>query len=223
MEMKFDWTTPIGGANPIDLRNALKPVARHPVPLVEHLAPAFGQAAAWAIVTELLNRQWIERTGVRDDEARYLTTEEGLRFVSASPRRYRRLTALAALDGLLERAREVNDCPSETYAYSVARLVVYGSILDPAIDRVGDVDLAYQLDPRYNDHAEQQVAMSRVRMQSRRQGKIFASHFSELIWPQVMVVQRLKRRSPILSLTELDEPWLASRPHRVEIGSPLCG
>ncbi len=220
MEMKFDWTTPIGGTNPVDLRNALKPVARHPVPLVEHLAPAFGQAAALAIVAELLDRRWIERTDVRGEEVLYLTTEEGLRFVSASPRRYRRLTALKALDGILDRAREVN-CPSEVYSYSVARLVVYGSILDPVIDWVGDVDLAYQLAPRYSDRAEQQVAMSRVRMQSRRQGKIFSSYLGELFWPQVMVVQHLKRRSPILSLTELDEPWLASRPHRVEIGPPL--
>jgi hypothetical protein len=39
----------------------------------------------------------------------------------------------------------------------------------------------------------------------------------------VALIRQLKGRSPVLSLVPLYESWLASRPHRVEIGPPLTG
>jgi hypothetical protein len=98
------------------------------------------------------------------------------------------------LDGLVERAAEIN--ADAALLLWVTRVVVFGSSVDPAVDFVGDVDVAATTMPRFGGDGY----TDRVLAYAQSSGRQFRSDLDELFWPEHEVDLRLKNRSRYISL-----------------------
>lgn len=186
-------------------------IAGLPAPAARSLARLFrGGTFAQDVADSLLSRSGIENAHgafARMEEAGYLVRAEidddrcvwweattlGNALAMASfGKPIRRKTAVQLVAGLLERAREYNaDANKPLY---VERLRIFGSYLDPQIDPLGDVDVELSFGMRTRDHKT-------IRAYTRVIGKAFRSFMSEITWPQLELVQRLKNRSTAINIT----------------------
>jgi predicted nucleotidyltransferase len=137
----------------------------------------------------------------RDDEDTFLMTAKGGRLRSASAARaLTRRSAEQILDQFLERVHAVNG--ERSYAFRVRRVLLFGSMLDGGQERVSDVDIAVELEPREQEPTRQrELQDSRIR-EARRRGRTFSNYVEELVWPRREVLLCLKARSRGLSLHE---------------------
>jgi hypothetical protein len=138
-----------------------------------------------------------------DAEEGYEITTRGHAFANASAAKpVFRKTAEAALERFVERLHTVNASPE--YVYRVESAVLFGSMLS-AVDRLGDVDIAIELQPRIADKTEfQRMCIARQRA-AEEQGRYFSSTFDWVMWPRAEVLLFLKARSRTLSLHEWDQ------------------
>lgn len=100
---------------------------------------------------------------------------------------------------LLERIEQVNLDPQ--YIYGVSRAVVFGSYLTDK-ERLGDLDIAIELGPKYRDENEHQKQYDE---QVDREGK--GSFLQRYFWPHEKVMRALRGRNygiSIHSCTEYD-------------------
>ena len=94
-------------------------------------------------------------------------TTDGHALAGATARQpVTRTTAQRALDGFLARVEEINANPLA--AWGVGTAVLFGSFLDPNIERVGDVDLAVEVVPLHQLTKEQFDAAMRRWIRGRR-------------------------------------------------------
>ena len=105
------------------------------------------------------------------------------------------------LAGLLERTKAWNANPDRLV--SIDEVIVFGSYLDPTIDRLGDVDIAVTLS-NWPEHQPHEIFNKRVRAYSRASGRTFPSFVDELLWPEKEAVQHLRGRSTALKITTED-------------------
>ena len=145
----------------------------------------------------------IERDPDFDDEDRWRLTVQGNALTNATAARpVKRTTAARALDGLLERAEQIN--ADDELAYQVDEIVVFGSYLDPDAEVVGDVDVAIGLSPRYEGDELQRRSDARIDAAA-RSGRRFPNFVEQLAWPQLELLHLLKGGSRVLSLTTIDD------------------
>jgi predicted nucleotidyltransferase len=97
----------------------------------------------------------------------------------------RRATAARLIAGLLQRAETVN--ADDRWAYLVGMVVVFGSYVR-GVDRPNDVDVAYELRPRWTQWA---------------------------LWPKLEMIRFLKARTRGLSVHELEDWILKTEDHQV--------
>src|SRR5205823_6432744 len=76
-------------------------------------------------------------------------TARGRKVRGQSQGRITRTAALRVVDRLNQRIKDINR--NASYCYKIDVAVVFGSVLDPKKERVGDVDVAYRLAPRVVD------------------------------------------------------------------------
>ena len=103
-----------------------------------------------------------------DGDERYELAVDGHALAGATARQpVTRATAQRALDGFLARVEEINANPLAEWG--ARKLVLFGSFLDPNIERVGDVDLAVEMVPPHQLTKEQFDAVMRRWIHGRRQ------------------------------------------------------
>jgi hypothetical protein len=107
-----------------------------------------------------------------------------------------RKTADALVEGLLIRARSMNADPGELH--SVERIRIFGSFLDPTLDRLGDVDV--DVDVILARRASHDVLVD----YGRKADKTFGSYLEMIFWSQREFKQKLRNRSTALNLTTED-------------------
>jgi hypothetical protein len=153
-------------------------------------------------------------------DPRYAETERGgsIRMATAA-KPIKRETADRLLEGLRERAEHLADWSRHPYAWRARSIYVYGSYLRPEVDRLSDVDLAVEWEPRFSDRAAQSdFTRERVR-QLRREGREFGSWYRELTYPFTECLFYLRARKAALSFHRTqdgdDWAWLAERPHHL--------
>ena len=129
-----------------------------------------------------------------------------------------RKTAERLLDQFLERVQRVN-CTQE-YVYRVEQVVLFGSMLSD-IDRLGDVDVAIQLQRKVDEEdAFQEWSMARRRA-AEAKGRNFRGVFDWATWPSQEVFLHLKARSSGLSLHDFCEvEKLPNVRYKVLLGDP---
>jgi predicted nucleotidyltransferase len=109
-----------------------------------------------------------------------------------------RRTAEAALAAFLERVQRVNR--DDLFLAKVTRVIVFGSYLQKDLARLGDVDIAVELEAKaLRGETLQNLNMQRV-AQLERQGRRFRNVLDRAMWWQTEVLRFLKGRSRSISL-----------------------
>lgn len=163
-------------------------------------------------VDELERSKWNKRRAFR-------LTIKGQALANASAARpLHRKTAERLLTQFLERVQRVND--TQEYVYRVEHVVLFGSMLSD-IDRLGDVDVAVQLQPKVDKgDAFQEWSMARRRV-AEAKGRNFRGVFDWAMWPTQEIFLQLKARSSGLSLHDFCEvEKLPNVRYKVLLGDP---
>jgi hypothetical protein len=111
-------------------------------------------------------------------------------------------TAERVLREFIDRVNAVN--ASREYAYKVRSAVLFGSMLS-SVDRLGDVDVAIDLQRRISDSTKFRQQCERRRHLAEERGRVFSNAIDWTTWPTKEVVLKLKARSRSLSLHGFDQ------------------
>ncbi len=129
-----------------------------------------------------------------------------------------RKTADRLLQGFIERVHDLNSRPE--YLFRVESVALFGSMLSDT-DRLGDVDLAIELQSKAADEMEFRNWSQSRRSAARTKGKRFASTFESAAWPTLEIYLYLKSGSRSLSLHEFRElAALGEVRYQVLLGDP---
>lgn len=137
----------------------------------------------------------------------WVTTIQGNALAQASfGKPISRATAACHLVRVIERARGYNADPARLL--SIAEIAVFGSYLDPAAGRLGDLDLAVSVVRRESNgdrYVEQVLAYAEA------SGRRFGVFIDQLFWPARELRVILKNRSSAISITNEDVSKLTDR------------
>ena len=152
---------------------------------------------------------YVERGGLAHaaGDGWWATTVKGNALANASfGKPISRATATRLLGQVIERARAYNADPARLL--TVTEIVVFGSYLDPAVDLLGDLDLAVSTARRDTDG---QRYVDQVLEYARVSGRSFSAFHDRLFWPARELRMILKNRSPAISITDEDIRKLTER------------
>lgn len=160
---------------------------------------------AKAVEAEMVARGWIiyeERNRHGEREPPVALTQLGKQSRAASfAHRIPRARGEAIVAGLIERANSIN--ARSELLYWVTELRIFGSMLDPAADTVGDVDVMYALARKSPPEGMQWVEWNRQRAEA--SGRMSLSFIDEIYFGYHEVKKLLKARLAHLSLHAIDE------------------
>ncbi len=143
---------------------------------------------------------YVERSSlahVRGDDW-WATTVKGNALANTSfGRPISRATATRLLRQVIERARAYNAEPARLL--TITEIIVFGSYLDPAVDPLGDLDLAVSIVRRDTDG---QRYVEKVLEYSTASGRSFSAFHDRLFWPARELRMILKNRSTAVSITD---------------------
>lgn len=166
---------------------------------------SISKTKASELIQLLLQRGYAEPSETFPGELE--TTTAGNAFAAASAARpVTRGTAERALRGLIERAREVN--VDSRFILRVVKIEVFGSYLDPSIERLGDVDVIIEFRPKRPEKWGTDV---------REYSPVYqhgGSIFEMVVAPELDVRRHLRGRSRVLSLHDVRERSLVPESQR---------
>ena len=154
-------------------------------------------------INDLVALELIEPTKPFENKAAFQVATRGHAFANATAAKpICRGTAERVLREFIDRVHVVN--ASKEYAFIVKSAVLFGSMLS-CVDRLGDVDVAIDLQRRISDTAKFRQECDRRRHLAEERGRAFPTVVEWATWPQKEVVLLLKARSRSLSLHEFDQ------------------
>ena len=136
----------------------------------------------------------------RDGETWWVSTIKGSALAQASfSRPITRATAERLLAGVIDRAKRFN--ADESHLIDITELVVFGSYLDPGVQRLGDLDLGVAFRSRIPDTTAPAEQREIVLSYARASGRPISNLFVALSWPDKEALMILRNRSAAISLT----------------------
>ena len=154
-------------------------------------------------INDMIALELIEPTMPFRDKTAFQVARRGHAFANATAATpIHRGTAERVLREFMDRVNAVN--ASKEYAFRVTSAVLFGSMLS-SVDRLGDVDVAIDLQRCISDTAKFRQQCDRRRHLAEEQGRTFATAIHWATWPKEEVVQQLKARSRCLSLHGFDQ------------------
>ena len=205
MSLDLGKVPPVAGENAMRIRDILR--RSHGAFREDWLTNKFRYDATRAgeIAMAMVVAGYVQRYEEREDQNHshfrwYSVTETGRDFTRATAaKRIKRDTAVTELTEFMKRVHVVNASPK--YLYSVKRVAVFGSFLEPR-ERLGDIDVAVNLESR--------VAIKRgsnwvevFRQHAWDSGRSFSTWEEEVDWPRREVLLMLKSRKRSISI----QPW----------------
>jgi hypothetical protein len=166
-----------------------------------------------AVLAELIKRGWLEKgertwtpaVGPATVHATYNRTDLGQRVAIAKLiAKFPRAKGEAVLKAVIERAHQINANP-EVCSY-IKQLRLFGSMLDPSIPMVGDVDVAVELGRRKPPLGANGVPCDWVEWNIARfeaSGRTSGSYLDRICYGDFEVMRLLKSRVSGLSLHTL--------------------
>jgi predicted nucleotidyltransferase len=173
------------------------------------------RAEAEAIVDTLV-KAGLAVAGQKPGRDQWITTQLAQRFASATAATpIKRRTADRALAELLERVERVNR--DERFLAMVTRVILLGSYLQPDIDRLSDLDIAVELQPKEADWDRLREATQARVEQLRMAGRRFGSWPEVEYWWHLEAFRFLKGRSRAISLIDYgaEKEFVNRVPHKV--------
>jgi predicted nucleotidyltransferase len=217
--MRIDPKGMIGGYPALVVRKALRHLRDWDRWGTENLetAAALTPGTGGAMVKALRSEGLLEASGTD----RWSITQAGRTLAAASAAKpVTRGTAERALSQFLERVTRVNESPY--FLAKATKVVLFGSMLKPEVDRLSDVDLAVELARKETD-AERASQQNRQRAEElAEQGRRFRNFLEwEACW-YLETFQFLKGRSRVIALADysVEKALVLTVPHRVLIGEP---
>jgi predicted nucleotidyltransferase len=151
----------------------------------------------------------------------WVITQAGQTFSSATAAKpITRMTAERALAEFLERVRRVEQDPY--FLGKVTRVALFGSMLNPEVQRLSDVDVAVEITPKEADW-DRARALNRRRVEElASRGRQFRNILEVEHWWHLETFQFLKGRSRVIALADYaaEKSFILAVPHRVLIGKP---
>lgn len=127
---------------------------------------------------------------------RWQTTRKGTQIsVAKATQPISRITALKTLKNFLERAEAVRRSPK--YILFVEKAILCGSFLMKEKEKLGDLDIAFHLTPKFKKGKEWSKALNGKILEARCQGMSF---MASLGWPEKEVILFLKKHQRALHL-----------------------
>lgn len=106
----------------------------------------------------------------------------------------------------MERVEEINT--NDYYIYKVSKVVLFGSYIDPEKTDYSDIDIAFELSSKTDDHKEFQ-RLNDLRIEEAEQaGKTFISFIDQLGYTERIVLLKLKNKSRYISLHRMNDAIL---------------
>jgi hypothetical protein len=177
--------------------------------LVEIANDYFGDDAK-AVIAALLKRGWIIKTKVDTDVSADTGMKLNLPIVSLTQagkqsriasltKRFPRAIGEVVITELVERAKAIN--ARDDLLCGVSELRLFGSMLDPKAETVGDVDVAYKIFNKEPPSGKKRVEWHIERAEQAGRGHIY---YGDLIrYGAIEVRLLLKGRRPRLSLQDM--------------------
>jgi predicted nucleotidyltransferase len=148
-------------------------------------------------------------------------TQAGVTFAGATAAKpITRATAERALAQFLDRVRRADQDPY--FLARPIRVVLYGSMLRPEVERLSDVDLAVQLVPKETDPERAQRLNQERAEELAALGHRFRNVLEVVCCWHLETFQFLKCRSRVISLADyaLEKSFILAVPHRFLAGTP---
>jgi hypothetical protein len=137
------------------------------------------------------------------EPAAYEITTQGNAFANASAAKpVLRKTADLALEQFMERLGNLNASPD--YVYRVKSAVLFGSML-AEVERLGDVDIAIELEAKIAGQAEFRSWCEARRQAAAERGVSIGSMVDWVLWPRTEIFRVLRARARTLSLHEWNQ------------------
>jgi hypothetical protein len=163
----------------------------------------FKSRQAAKFINDMVALELIEPTTPFGNKAAFQVATRGHAFANATAAKpIYRGTAERVLREFIDRVNAVN--ASKEYAFKVKSAVLFGSLLS-CVDRLGDVDVAIDLQRRFSDVASFRHQCDRRRLLAEEQGRAFSTAIDWATWPKKEVLVLLKARSRSLSLHGFDQ------------------
>jgi len=158
---------------------------------------------------QLVKAGLLQQDHRRAEELWWKTTTEGNALAMASfGKPITRATAERLLSGLIDRAATWNT--DQGRLISIEQLVVFGSYLNPTIDRLGDLDIAATL-THWPQQADRKDWNNRCEDHLQASGRNFSSLVDRLCWPEDEAQMMLRNRSAAINITTEDIRNLTTR------------
>ena len=146
----------------------------------------------------------------RDGVTWWESTVRGSALAQASfGRPITRATAERLLAGVIERAKGFN--ADKSHLIDITELVVFGSYLDPGVQRLGDLDLGVAFGSRIPDTTapadQRKILLSYAKAGGRPTNDLLGA----LSWPETEALMILRNRSAVINLTDEDVRNLSDR------------
>lgn len=152
------------------------------------------------IVQTLADLGLLQHRHDHEGEAYWSTTIAGNALAQASFRRpITRVTAERNLQAVIERAVQFNADP--THLVDIMELRVFGSYLNPDVDRLGDLDIWIDLRSRLPETLTHEEMMERRIDYARRSGRSCPRFMDAIMWAENEALLYLRQRSAIINIT----------------------
>jgi DNA-binding PadR family transcriptional regulator len=206
----------IAGFPAITIRNLIREIRGYSV-ATEYVQDRLGISGKQAedLVEKLVKEGYLslDERGRHGDEKYYEVTSLGNGLANASAASpISREKADQILEELFQRAEAIN--ADRSFTWGVKALIVFGSYMDPSKEKLGDVDVAMDLDRKPGLTPEDDEAQTR---RDARAGKQFSSYFEQIAWQQIKIHKALKAGKRGLSLhsAQQDREILEKTPTKV--------
>lgn len=174
--------------------------ARHPGNNLADYSPLIEDCCG--SIKDVVMLELIEPTMPLGDKAAFQVATRGHAYANATAAKpISRGTAERILKELLDRVNAV--IATKEYAFKVKSAVLFGSMLS-CVDRLGDIDVAIDLQRRISNSAKFRLQCDRRRQLAEELGMTFSTAIDWATWPKKEVVLQLKARSRSLSLHGFD-------------------
>ena len=90
-------------------------------------------------------------------------------------------------------------------AYRVSKLVLFGSYLNPEQMDLGDIDIAFELEPKIKDYDELMRYNDQLVDKARKEGKSFSSLIDILGYSEKLVILKLRNKEKYISLHRMTD------------------
>jgi predicted nucleotidyltransferase len=217
--MRIDAKATIGGYPALVVRKTLRYVRMWDQWGLADLEAAAGLARGTgpALVQALHDAGLIEASG----PSSWTVTQAGRTLSSATAAKaITRPTAEKALAQFLERVTQVNEDPY--FLARATRVVLFGSLLKPDVERLSDVDLAVELTNKESDFQLAQAQNQQRAEELANRGRRFRNILEWEACGYLEALQYLKGRSRVIALADYkaEKTFVLAVPHRFLIGEP---